>query len=173
MSLLSRKSAAQPQTTVTSSDIFFNFSPQTHPANMPTAQKLKQQTDVMEKMKALNLDIFKSNPAVKSVQHGHDVYHTSQIYTANNKNSVSVEELAHNLSEYDLCLAVSAISPSTNSTMLAMLDGNNLKNALQANETSVTLPTGQKGHMVVSFQKKNNLHWISSVDFHWYNKGEN
>ena len=63
MSLLSRKNAAQPKTTVTASDVFFNFSPQAHPGTMPTAQKLKLQTEVIQKMKSSNLDIFKSNHA--------------------------------------------------------------------------------------------------------------
>ena len=175
MSLLSKKNAAQPKTTVTASDIFFNFSPQAHPGTMPTAQKLKLQTEVIQKMKSSNLDIFKSNPAVKSVQVGHDgegydVYHTSQIYTTGAKHSSSVEELAHALSEHDLCLAVSAISPSINSTTLSMLDGKTLKDALKANQTSVSLPAGEKGHMVVSWKKQGGLNWISSVDFHWYNK---
>ena len=175
MSLLSRKNTAQPKTAVTASDIFFNFSPQTHPGTMPTAQKLKQQTEVIQNMKSSNLDIFKSNPAVKSVQKGHDgqeydVYHTSQIYTAGAKHSSSVEELAHALNEHDLCLAVSAISPSANTTTLSMMDGKTLSNALRENQTSVSLPAGDKGHMVVSWKKQEGLNWISSVDFHWYNK---
>lgn len=166
MSLLSRKTSEQPKTAVSSSDVFFNFSPQTHPAAQPTAAKLKTQTGVMEKMKSSCPDLFQSNPGVKSVQQGNEIFHTSQLYASGGKNAVSMEELAHNLSEYDLCLAVSAISPEKNTTTLAMLDANHINEALKTNAEFITLKTGERGHMVVSFQKKNGLHWIKSIDYH-------
>ena len=79
--------------------------------------------------------------------------------------SVSVEELAHNLKEHNLCLAVSANMPSAGTTALAMLDASHLTPE-NCRAGHVAVETGTKGSMVVSFQPKGGLHYIKSVDFH-------
>ena len=80
--------------------------------------------------------------------------------------SVSAEELAHNLKEHDLCLAVSATAPSAGSSALSMLDASHLS-AEHLQNGHVAVETGSKGTMVVSFQKgAKGLHYIKSVDFH-------
>lgn len=81
--------------------------------------------------------------------------------------SVSVEELAHNLKQHDLCLAVSANMPSAGggTSALSMLDATHLTPE-NCRAGHVAVQTGTQGSMVVSFQPKGNLHYIKSVDFH-------
>lgn len=163
MSMLRKKpAAAAPSPQVVSSDLYFNIQPQTHPAVAPTADKLRAQTQVMSNMQTQCADLFTANPGVRSFQNGGEIYHTSQLYGT----SVSVEELSHNLSEYGLCLAVSATMPSKNTNILGMLDASHLSEA-SCKQGFARIETGTKGAMVVSFRKgANNLHYINSVDFH-------
>ena len=99
MSLLRSKpaSAALPPQVVTS-DLYFNIQPQTHPGATPTADKLRTQTHVISAMTQQCSDLFSANPGVRSFQNGGEVFHTSQLYGE----SVSVEELAHNMQEHCL-----------------------------------------------------------------------
>lgn len=153
--------AAAPSPQVVSSDLYFNIQPQTHPGIAPTADKLRAQTHVMSNMQAQCADLFTANPGVRSFQNGGEIYHTSQLYGE----SVSVEELAHNLSEYGLCLAVSATMPSKNTNILGMLDASHLTKE-NCRQGFTRIETGMKGAMVVSFRESNGLHYIHSVDFH-------
>ena len=153
---------AAPSAQVVCSDLYFNIQPQTHPAVTPTADKLRAQTRVISSMHAQCADLFTANPGVRSFQNGGVIYHTSQLYGE----SVSVEELAHNLGEYGLCLAVSAKMPSNNTNILGMLDASHLSKA-SCRTGFARIETGTKGAMVVSFrQGANNLHYIHSIDFH-------
>lgn len=164
MSMLRRKPAAvaaAPSPQVVSSDLYFNIQPQTHPAVAPTADKLRAQTQVIANMQTQCADLFTANPGVRSFQNGSEIFHTSQLYGT----SVSVEELAHNMNEYGLCLAVSATMPSKNSNILGMLDASKLT-AENCSAGHVRISTGTKGAMVVSFRENNGLHYIHSVDFH-------
>lgn len=163
MSLLSSKSAAraiqQPQ--VVTSDMYFNMMPQTHPGVTPTADKLKVQQVVIANMRKECIDLFSSNPAVRSHQHSTEIYHTSQLYGK----SISVEELSENMKQYDLCLAISATSPTSRSSTLGMLDTSHLT-AANLKRGFVKIKTGETGTMVVSFQQDGEVHYISSVDYH-------
>ena len=168
MSLLRRSArkagasaVAKPPLQVVSSDLFFNIQPQTHPGVTPTADKLRMANTVMTNMNKECADLFSINPGVRSFQGGSTVYHTSQLYGE----SVSCEELRHNLSTHGLCLAISASVPNKTTT-LAMLDASHLTpEACQAGY--VKLPTGTSGSMVVSFRpSKNGLHYVHSVDYH-------
>ena len=166
MSLLrksARPAAAPAPQVVTAKDMYFNIQPQSHPGVVaPTAEKLRVQQHVMGSMQRQCADLFSANPACRSFQHGSEIFHTSQMYGE----SVSVEELAHNLKEHDLCLAISATAPSAGSSALSMLDASHLtpENCLAG---QVAVETGSKGSMVVSFQKgAKGLHYIKSVDFH-------
>lgn len=186
---------AAPQTPplqVVSSELFFNIQPQTHPGVTPTAAKLRTATTVMTNMNKQCADLFSINPGVRyviasfsspyeltfclplpdtdthahpdtyrSFQNGGTVFHTSQLYGE----SVSCEELSHNLSTHGLCLAISASVPNKTTT-LAMLDASHLTpEACQAG--FVKLPTGSAGSMVVSFRPaKNGLHYVHSIDYH-------
>lgn len=164
MSLLRRKSAAvakQPPQVV-KSDLYFNIQPQSHPGVTPTADKLRSQTHVMSSMVSQCSDLFSVNPGVRSFQNGGEIYHTSQLYGE----SVSVEELAHNLEEYGLCLAVSATMPSQKLTTLGMLDKSHFSQE-NIHQGFVRIETGTRGAMVVSFkQGDKGLHYIHSIDFH-------
>lgn len=172
MSLLrsnsSRRAVQQPQ--VVSSDMYFNMMPQTHPGMTPTADKLKVQQTVIANMRKDCSDLFSSNPAVRSHQHNTEIYHTSQLYGT----SISVEELAENMKQYDLCLAISATSPTSRSSTLGMLDTSHLTSE-NLKKGFVKIKTGETGTMVVSFKKGTgnpnaqdgaNFHYISSVDYH-------
>ena len=163
MSMLRRKpaAAAAPSPQVVSTDLYFNIQPQRHPAVAPTADKLRAQTQVIGAMQKECADLFSGNPGVQSYQNGQQIYHTSQLYG----DSVSVEELSHNMDEYGLCLAVSATMPSRNTNTRGMLDSSHFtKENLQKGH--VRVQTGTRGAMVVSFKEKNGLHYIHSVDFH-------
>ena len=165
MSMLRRKTAsavsAAPSPQVVSTDLYFNIQPQRHPAVLPTADKLRAQTQVIGAMQKECADLFSGNPGVQSMQNGKQIYHTSQLYG----NSVSVEELTHNMNEYGLCLAVSATMPSKNTNALGMLDTSNLTpENLQKGYARIQI--GTKGAMVVSFKQANGLHYIQSVDYH-------
>lgn len=164
MSLLSRNSssgaAKQPAQVVQQSDLFFSVSPQVHPSMTPTADKLKMQHNVIGKM-TNTCELFAANPGVRSVQpNGSECYHTSQLYG----DSISCQELAHNLKEYDLCLALSASSPSQQSTVLGMVDTSHLTEA-NYNAGSFTVKTGTRGSMRVNLEKSGNLHFIRSIDY--------
>ena len=164
MSLLRRQThpaAAQPPQ-VLASDSYFNIQPQQHPASTPSAALLRTQTQVMSNMTKECADLFSVNPGVQSYQHNSEIYHTSQLYG----DSVSVEELAHNLEQHKLCLAVSHTMPASSSTTLAMLDHTHLtEEACRAGFVSV--PTGSKGSMNIALKPgTNGLHYIRSVDFH-------
>lgn len=164
MSLIRRQAATPKQQgpQVVSSDLYFNIQPQTHPGVTPTADKLRAQTQVMSSMQSQCSDLFTANPGVRSFQNGSEIFHTSQLYGE----SVSVEELSHNLHEYNLCLAVSATSPSKSTSTLAMLDCSHMTpEVLQ--QGYVKVKTGTKGEMTVSFKPgSKGLHYIHSVDFH-------
>jgi len=145
-----------------SSDSYFNIQPQQHPATTPSAALLRTQTQVMSNMQKQCADLFSVNPGVQSYQHQTEIYHTSQLYG----DSVSVEELAHNLEQHNLCLAVSHTMPSASTSTLGMLDHTHL--TAEACKTGyATVATGSKGNMVVSLKPgANGLHYIRSVDFH-------
>jgi len=160
--MLRRKpAAAAPSPQVVTSDLYFNIKPETHPAVAPTADKLRSQTQVMASMNAQCADLFTANPGVRSFQNGGEVFHTSQLYGE----SVSVEELSHNMNEHGLCLAVSATVPSKNTSTLGMLDASHLSMA-NCKQGFARIETGTKGAMVVSFKQNNGLHYIHSIDFH-------
>ena len=167
MSLLASSKRRVTQTPqVVSSETYFNVTPQTHPSVTPTADKLKVQQEVIGNMRKQCSDLFSSNPAVRSHQLSTEIYHTSQLYGE----SISLEELADNMKAHDLCLAISATSPDSRSSALAMMDTSHLtKENLDLGY--VKLQKGEGGTMVVSFSKgttaaTNNLHYISSIDFH-------
>lgn len=164
MSLLRRQSApaaAQPPQVV-SSDSYFIIKPQQHPGTTPSAALLHTQTQVLSNMQKQCADLFSLNPAVQSYQHNSEIFHTSQLYG----DSVSVEELAHNMEQHSLCLAVNHTMPSAGSSTLGMLDHTHLTEAA-CRAGFVSIPTGNKGSMNVAFkQGSDGLHYIRSVDFH-------
>lgn len=164
MSLIRRKPAVAKQQgpQVVSSDLYFNIQPQTHPAVTPTADKLRAQTHVMTAMQTECADLFSANPGVRSFQNGSEIFHTSQLYGQ----SISVEELSHNLNEYGLCLAVSATMPSKSTSTLGMLDSSHMTPEM-CKQGFARIKTGATGEMVVSYkQGEKGLHFIHSVDFH-------
>lgn len=162
MSLLSRKqSRQQPQ--VVSSDMVFNFTPQTHPGVVSTNEELKVQQRIMSNMQRECSEIFTSNRAVKSEHEGVETYHTSGLY-GTGQNSISAEELRDNMSAFNLCCSVSFSSPKVNTTTLAMLDASHLTDDI-LKTGSVELQAGTRGTMVVSFIKKGREHYIRSVDY--------
>ena len=164
MSLLARKTTAnvakQPAQVVQQSDLFFTIAPQVHPSMTPTADKLRAQHDVISKMTNA-CELFAANPGVKSTQDcGAECYHTSQLFGE----SISCEELAHNMSTYGLCLALSASSPSQRSTVLGMVDSTHLT-ATNYKAGGFTIQTGTRGSMRVNLEKVKNLHYIRSIDY--------
>ena len=56
-----------------------------------------------------------------------------------------MEELAHNMNEYGLCLAVSATMPSKNTNILGMLDASHLSEA-SCKQGFAALRRAQRGH---------------------------
>ena len=162
MSLLSRKQAAQ-QPQVVASDMFFNFTPQTHPGVVSTNEELKVQQRVMNNMQKACSELFTSNRAVKSEMDGVETYHTSGLY-GTGSNSISMQELRDNMEQFNLSCSVSFSSPSSNMTTLAMLDASSLSDKI-LDGGSVKLAAGVRGHMLVSFMKKGNEHYIQSVDY--------
>lgn len=163
MSLLSSKTRRQ-QPQVVSSDMFFNFTPQTHPGVVSTSEELKIQQKVIKNMQTACPELFSSNRAVKSEQSGREVYHTSGIY-GTGTNSISLQELKQTMDQFNLACAVSFSSPSANSTTLAMLDSSHItEDTLK--EGHVYLEAGAKALMLVSFAKKGNEHYVESVDYH-------
>ncbi len=164
MSLLARKTTAnvakQPAQVVQQSDLFFTIAPQVHPSMTPTADKLRAQHDVISKMTNA-CELFAANPGVKTTQAcGAECYHTSQLFG----DSISCEELSHNLTTYGLCLALSASSPSQKSTVLGMVDASHLTDA-NYNAGGFTIQTGTRGSMRVNLEKVKNLHFIRSIDY--------
>ena len=164
MSLLARKTTAnvakQPTQVVQQSDLFFTIAPQVHPSVTPTADKLKVQHNVISKMTNA-CELFAANPGVKTTAAcGAECYHTSQLFG----NSISCEELSHNMSEYGLCLALSASSPSQKSTVLGMVDASHLTNA-NFKAGGFTVQTGTRGSMHVNVEQVGKLHYVRSIDY--------
>ena len=163
MSLLSSK-RRQQQPQVVSSDMFFNFTPQTHPGVVSTSEELKIQQKVIKNMQADCSELFTSNTAVKSEQNGREVYHTRGIY-GQGKNSISLQELKQTMDQFNLACSVSFCSPASNTTTLSMMDSSHLsKENLEAGHAY--LEAGDKAVMLVSFSKKGKEHYIESVDYH-------
>ena len=164
MSLLARSSAAsaakQPAQVVQTSDLFFTVAPQVHPAITPTADKLRAQHNVISKMTNA-CELFAANPGVKTVQpNGVECYHTSQLFG----DSISCQELKHNLETYGLCLALSASSPSQRSTVLGMVDASMLTDQ-NFSAGGFVIKTGTRGSMKVNIEKSGNLNYIRSIDY--------
>ena len=162
MSVLSRKQTRQ-QPQVVASDMFFNFTPQTHPGVVSTNEELQVQQRVMSNMQKECSELFTSNRAVKSEHEGVETYHTSGLY-GTGKNSISVQELRDNMKHFNLSCSVSFSSPSSNTTTLAMLDSSHLTDDI-LNTGSVELQAGERGIMLVSFKQKDSKHYIQSVDY--------
>ena len=167
MSLLVRKSTAnvakQPPQVVQSSDCFFTIAPQVHPSHVPTADLLKAQSSVISSMSD-SCELFAANPGVKSSQKGGvECYHTSQLFG----DSISTEELAHNLKEYNLCLALSCSLPSKNTTVLGMVSHADLEpgNFNSNGFCGFQIQTGKRGSMNVNVEKVGKLHYIRSIDY--------
>lgn len=163
MSLLSSKARRQ-QPQVVSSDMFFNFTPQTHPGVVSTSEELKIQQKVIKNMQTACAELFTSNRAVKSEQEGREVYHTSGVY-GTGKNSISMQELKQTMDQFNLACAVSFSSPSVNTSTLAMLDSSHITDE-NLKEGQVYLEAGDKALMLVSFAKRGKEHYIESVDYH-------
>ena len=162
MSLLSsKKRRQQPQ--VVASDMFFNLTPQKHPGIVSTSEELKIQQKVIGNMQTQCSDTFSSNRAVKSQQNGSQIYHTSGLY-GTGSNSISLEELRKEMTQFNLACSVSFSSPSCQTTTLAMLDASHLSDQ-NLKKGSVRLEAGNRGSMLVSFQKRGGGHWIESIDY--------